>query len=375
MDETKTRLIIIGGFLGAGKTTLLHYLSHLMTKNGKSTALITNDQGEELVDTKLLSKTKATVREISDGCFCCRFESFLATIKDLVNADRHFDFVIAEPVGSCTDLSATVFQPLKKETDLRINLSPLSVLADPAMLMDILNGDNAGLHPGAAYIYRKQLEEADVILISKIDTLLPSRLKLLYQLLEVSFPGRKVFGISANSDKGVLDWLNYISDKPGSKALSLQAGGRIAEVDYDLYATGEAALGWLNASIILHGRQVDWDVFLRSYFSQLITRLNQRNAKTGHIKILMESANDQFSVGNLIGNNDDVQYRNKAGSGNIAQMTVNARVELEPATLSAVTFEALAETVTSDMFYEIKKNHSIHPGYPKPVHRYKDVVA
>ena len=31
---------------------------------------------------------------------------------------------------------------------------------------------------------------------------------------------------------------------------SEQAGTRIADIDYDTYAEGEAALGWLNAEIV-----------------------------------------------------------------------------------------------------------------------------
>jgi hypothetical protein len=41
------------------------------------------------------------------------------------------DVLIAEPVGSCTDLSATILQPLKDQFKQQFVPAPFSVLADP----------------------------------------------------------------------------------------------------------------------------------------------------------------------------------------------------------------------------------------------------
>jgi hypothetical protein len=37
-------------------------------------------------------------------------------------------------------------------------------MAYPVSLADILDGGTAGLHPSAAYIFRKQIEEAEAVL-------------------------------------------------------------------------------------------------------------------------------------------------------------------------------------------------------------------
>jgi hypothetical protein len=39
------------------------------------------------------------------------------------------------------------------------------------------------------------------------------------------------------------------------------AGRRIAEVDYDVYAEGEAVLGWLNATLVLRGESAESNLF------------------------------------------------------------------------------------------------------------------
>ncbi len=51
----------------------------------------------------------------------------------------------------------------------KIVISPLSVLVDPDRLSGILGTGTAGLHPSAAYILCKQLEEADIVVLNKSD--------------------------------------------------------------------------------------------------------------------------------------------------------------------------------------------------------------
>ena len=89
--------------------------------------IITNDQAAGLVDTALLEELNwpvlgpkrsgdaATFRlvsigEIAGGCFCCRSESLVEALGRLTTESQPEVF-LAEPVGSCTDLVATVTLP------------------------------------------------------------------------------------------------------------------------------------------------------------------------------------------------------------------------------------------------------------------------
>src|SRR5207237_7919971 len=82
------------------------------------------------------------------------------------------DIILAEPVGSCTDLVATVVQPLKDLYGARFDVAPYAVLFKPSHGLKILrNETGSGFSPKAAYIFRKQLEEADAILLTRIDEL------------------------------------------------------------------------------------------------------------------------------------------------------------------------------------------------------------
>src|SRR5262245_10188850 len=167
----KVRYVMIGGFLGAGKTTSVVRLAQHLTGQGLKVGLITNDQGSELVDTAMLRSHGFATEEIPGGCFCCRFNSLVDAARKLTEATRP-DVFIAEPVGSCTDLVATVTYPLRRIYGGNFSIAPLSVVVDPVRALRVFGLENGGkFSDKVLYIYRKQLEEADIIAINKCDLL------------------------------------------------------------------------------------------------------------------------------------------------------------------------------------------------------------
>lgn len=214
--------------------------------------MITNDQAPELVDTAFISRGGVRVAEVDGSCFCCNFQGLIGAMFT-VRAQADADVLIAEPVGSCTDLSATIIQPLVDRLQKEFLIAPLSVMADPVRPSDILDHGTAGLHPSAAYIFRKQIEEADIIVISKTDLLTLIELEMLKTRLAKAYPDAAIFTVSAKTGKGLDAWLDEVTTHS-------DAGKRIAEVDYDVYAEGEAVLGWLNATVMLRGEPADWNL-------------------------------------------------------------------------------------------------------------------
>jgi Ni2+-binding GTPase involved in maturation of urease and hydrogenase len=360
-----TKIIFTGGFLGAGKTTLLWEAAQRLLKKGLNTGLITNDQAPELVDTMLLSQQGLKVAEVSGSCFCCNFNGLTNAIRT-VRAEALADVILAEPVGSCTDLSATILQPLKQYLNRELQIAPFSVLADPARLIPILNGETVGLHPDAAYIFRKQLEEGDIILITKIDTLKPEALESLLDRTRKAFPFAVVLPLSAATGQGVDEWMEEIGERTG-------AGLRITEVDYDVYARGEAVLGWLNGTVRLKGKSADWDKLAGHFLAGLGKRFDAAGYEVGHVKVILE--NDiRYITGNLTGKADTLSLRGSAGTGDTAKLTVNARVETSPGNLENSVREALHDTFAH---YEpvVVAWRCLRPGRPHPTHRFVEVVS
>ena len=255
------RVILVGGFLGSGKTTLLAQAAEHLARQGKRVGLIANDQAADLVDSEILKETGSQVEEVAGGCFCCRFPDMIGAMERLVR-DSGAQVLIGEPVGSCTDLSATVMQPLKKLHGDQFAVAPFSVLIDVKQVRVLARlrqraapAESPRFPDNVLYIYEKQLEEADLIVLNKADLLPAGELAELHASLAERFPDTPLMTISALTGEGVDAWLDYVSrDQP--------AGRKIAAVDYDTYAAGEASLGWLNAAAKLHSQgDIDWQTF------------------------------------------------------------------------------------------------------------------
>src|SRR5271170_5256571 len=150
----RVRFLLIGGFLGAGKTTTMARLARTYMALGQRIGLVTNDQAQDLVDTNSLRAQGFPVEEVAGACFCCRFDDLVSRVGQLQEHERP-DVILAEPVGSCTDLVATVVQPLRDLYGDRFQIAPFPVLFKPSHGLRILrNEPGSGFSPKAAYIFR-----------------------------------------------------------------------------------------------------------------------------------------------------------------------------------------------------------------------------
>src|ERR1035437_1597489 len=188
---------MIGGFLGAGKTTALLQLARRLSAQGRRVGLIANDQSHGLADTALLAAHGFPVKGIAGGCFCRRFDSLTQAVERLTQRAAP-DVILGEPVGSCTDLRATVQYPLCRMYGDRYRVGPLSVLVDPLRALRIL-GQESGrpFSPKVLYVYAMQLEEADLIVINKCDLLDDERVSRLESALAERNPRAKILRVSA----------------------------------------------------------------------------------------------------------------------------------------------------------------------------------
>ena len=355
--------LMVGGFLGAGKTTALLKAAAYLTGRGRRVGLIMNDQSDALVDTALVRAQAFPVEEIAGGCFCCRFNTLTDAAAKLA-AESRPDVFLAEPVGSCTDLAATVALPLRHMYADRYRVAPLSVLVDPDRALRVLGVESGrAFSPKVEYIYTKQLEEADVLVINKIDRLSPERLALLRSTLEQRFPAARVVEISARTGDGVAAWIDgLLDDAPG---------GRVLEIDYDTYAEGEALLGWLNGTATLTGSDVEADDLLKGLASKVHRDLAADGIEIAHLKLTLVPEDGQgISVVNATRTDREPELGFALdGQVDRAEITVNLRAEAEPGRLEQAVRQAFGASRPDGASLEIAHLERFRPGRPVPTHR------
>ncbi len=359
------RFVMVGGFLGAGKTTTIGRLAQMYQEQGLKVAIVTNDQATDLVDTQTLRSAGFNVGEVAGACFCCNFNELKSTTDRLQEFGRP-DVILAEPVGSCTDLVATVVQPLMQLFGDQFDVAPYGVILKPSHGRRILQGDpKAGFSPKAAYIFRKQLEEADFILINRADELSEAELEELTLLVQAEAEGVPVLRISARTGMGFDAFVELLAQRG-------DFGRRILEIDYDIYAEGEAELGWLNMSLKVRGEaEFVLDDLVLDIVNRLRLSLARIEAETAHLKTIGLS-DGGHCVANLVSRETEAELSLASDCRTrFAEVVVNARVAIDPETLRSLVETAVSEGCARvNATADIQQTQSFRPGRPVPTHRF-----
>jgi G3E family GTPase len=367
--QPQAHFIFLGGFLGAGKTTAALRLAEFLHNQGLRVGMITNDQGRRLVDTAAMQSRGLPTEEIAGGCFCCQFDALLGAAGRLGAAESPEVF-IAEAVGSCTDLVATVAQPLRRLHGDRYTVAPLSVLVDPEQARRVLGpaGENQ-FSDDVTYVFGKQLEEADVIVVNKADQLDATAADSLRAALAARYPRAQVLVVSALAGMNLAPWFDHV--------LRGRPAGRPAlEIDYDRYARGEARLGWFNAVAELSAEvPFNPDALLLQLATTIQARVRTHGIEVAHLKMSIEPAGAppaDLAMVNLV-RTDAAARAGARLDREISRGTLllNLRAEGAPADLQKIVHASLEvlERSVVDLRARLVHVESFHPGRPNPTHR------
>lgn len=365
-----TKLVLVGGFLGAGKTTLLIETGRRLAARGLRVGLVTNDQGELLVDTALTTDAQIPVTEVAGGCFCCRFPDLIKALRRLQQTVEP-DVILAEPVGSCTDLVATVLRPLNYYYGEQFTLAPLTVLVGS-------DQNPNEFSPKVRYLHEKQMAEAEWLLLSKADLLDAAPRDQRLAELRDAYPAAKVLGIStrepqpstldpsAASEVDSLDaWLTAILETPGALDKTL-------ELDYATYGEAEAELGWLN----LRGTASSPEPFtphlwLEEMLDGIAHGLQRQDAPIAHMKMRAETPAGIFKASITWGSNavvwDTPLSTRQTDRG---QFVLNVRAAGSPAMLEQTVRAQLEESSRlRSLRVDLDHFECFQPAQPNPTHR------
>lgn len=363
--QKQIRFVMVGGFLGAGKTTAISRIAAHFVAEGKNVALVTNDQAYDLVDTQTLRAQGFTVGEVPGACFCCKFDDLVDTIGTL--SDKQIpDIVIAEPVGSCTDLVATVIAPMQQLFGDRFEIGPLAVLLKPEHGRKILRNDGRrGFSPKAEYIFLKQLEEADFIFVNKVDKLAEEQKNEILHLVSERFPDADCFPLSAKDGSGVEQLVECLGMEPRKRAGHL-------EIDYEIYAEGEAELGWMNCQVaaVANEDKFELDQLVLAIVQIVGQQLASAGSEVAHLKVLGQTL-QSTAVANQVSSDGDAEL-SLASEVKVesADLLVNARVAASPQQLEEAIQAACQQlAVEHNVNLQIGGMQSFRPAKPEPTHR------
>jgi hypothetical protein len=176
-----------------------------------------------------------------------------------------------------------------------------------------------------------------------------------------------MMAVSAKTGEGIDEWLKEVLHRT-------DAGKHITEVDYDIYAEGEAVLGWLNTTIEISGELTDWDAFAKILMKDFNLQFNEMGASVGHVKMMLESGN-KYLMANLTGKGNTFEFRGSAGNSNKARLILNARVEMSPDALEQIVRKTLDANLEGNLKAKTIAFRCLSPGRPNPTFRFDHIVS
>ncbi len=348
MRSRKPLLIVVGGFLGSGKTSLILCAADMLTRRGARVAVITNDQGDHLVDTRRARAQAIDAAEVGGGCFCCRFSALVEAADQLERFQP--EYIFAEPVGSCTDVAATVLQPLLSFHAERFQVAPYTVLVDPGIAA---RAHAASPSSDLRFLFESQIREADVVCYTKADlyTDVPPP-------VDDEDPPLRV---STVTGEGVREWLTLVANWRSP------AGANTIEIDYDRYAAAEASLGWLNAHVEIDSRVPSSPSHvIGPLLDSLDAALARRGASIVHLK-LFDQTQSSYLKAAIVHNGQQpvIEGDLLAPAERQHQLTINLRAIAPPELLRSAVEEVLA-CIEGETRVDLA---AFAPSYPKPEKR------
>jgi G3E family GTPase len=359
--KVRTRFVILGGYLGAGKSTLAASLAkRLRDKHGKSVAIITNDQGDVLVDTEYMRSAGIDVREVLGGCFCSHFDEFVKSARSLVQMDRP-DIIIAEPIGTSTNIMATVVIPLRDMYPDEFEVAPLFVVVDGTKAIDLLAPSTGFGLGGGRLIPSHQVHEAEVIVISKADLIGKAELSQVMTAVRKEVPDAQVLACSARTGLDLDGLENVVLS--GVRSHKAASG-----TDQRLFNTEKATMGWYSGvSSIRPSARLDVYDLAMTFMKELAKRYDP--SSIGHVKLIYTSDSSSLKM-SLVG--DSVQVDGIKGgrySEGEGRLIANARIMAPPAQIRK-DMESALKTTCASLGLELveHKGNTISPKPEVPDH-------
>lgn len=355
------KLHLISGFLGSGKTTGIVMACKQLSKDGMSTAIITNDQGQVLVDSQFVQSLGIAQTEVTGGCFCCNYDDLVAGIDHLKTTNKP-SIIFAESVGSCTDLVATVLKPMLKFREDAEHIT-FSTFVDARLLYTHMLGLPLPFNSDTNYIWEKQLEEAEILIVNKMDLTNHQVAQFLHEKVQKYFPLKQILFQNSRDISSVRKWLDVLdADLKHTEHMAI-------EIDYNRYGLGEANLAWLDEEVEITTIDNSALAVANEFVSDLAFRLETNKVPVGHLKFLVACNGQSHSISyTAIPDKGNIVFPDT--KTNVVKLVVNVRAQTTPETLDQILNEVVKGLASRTSVSVSEKNLSLFkPGFPIPTHR------
>ena len=265
-------------------------------------------------------------------------------------------------MGSCTDLVATITKPLNIEhPEIQICIS---VFADAALLYSVIAGNSCFLDETIQYIFKKQLEEADILVINKSDLLDSEQLALVKIILKSDYSEKIILYQNSLDKKSICNWLKVL------QSFEISEQRKALQLDYDIYAEGESRLAWMDQQFQITSTDGSAPASAFALVEHIYTKLRSAGYPIGHLKFLISNGSKAIKISyTTLDHPLQNEYADFRESNSIAVL-MNARIQTTAERLKDLVTDTVQEF--NHLRISVEYSTAFLPGYPKPTYRILD---
>lgn len=272
------RVLVIGGFLGSGKTTTVLGLGKYLSERGYKVAIVVNEIGEVGVDGDVISRYGFNTKEITNGCICCSLKMDMR--YTIINLHKNYnpDVLLIEPTG-------IAFPQMIKEEVMKLDLEDMTI----APLVTLIDGSRfKHLMKEIKHFSRRQIEDAEVLVINKTDLIEPIELPIIEASVKELNPKSTVFKLSAKKDDEA--FRIFVDAVLSDPTFCLETVGTPSLRDTDSIACSGVAT--YASEFIIHVEDLDAEnarYIAKNVVEDIRDRVLKHNPEfLGHIKLFLE---------------------------------------------------------------------------------------
>ena len=160
------RINLLFGFLGSGKTTLVR---RILGERGseRPMAVIVNEFGDVGVDGDVIAGNNVNLVELTSGCLCCTLRGSLMSAVEELREKAGVEQIVVEATGVASP--GDMLEDLNESRIAReLDVGPLVTVVDAPKF--------TRLRQMLGEFYEEQVENADVLVLNKIDLATPDEL-------------------------------------------------------------------------------------------------------------------------------------------------------------------------------------------------------
>ena len=212
------KVLVVSGFLGAGKTT---FIKELIRKSGFQPVVLENEYGDNEIDKRDISKTGGLkILEFMEGCVCCtKKDSFLNTVL-AISAGLDPEYLVVEPTG--VGKLGNILENIGAVAYERIRVLPPVVVLCPRSF-----DENMAEYPE---IYRNQIENAGLVVFSKIENEDPAVVKSVTEKIKAINPDADVLAGRYQEQEGGFFRSLLAGEQEAEKAVASAAEDDVDEI-------------------------------------------------------------------------------------------------------------------------------------------------